>query len=288
MLQRYYRMGGVLFCVHVAEQWVWPDEGILADFRTDAPHPDEPMHICRLTVVDQLSEPQGVLCYQDPATQVFMDGDMHLRYKGSVESSLGGAYLRLLRGGNFTDAQILRSAIPQGITSRLVLSCLEAVHHITAAGGFILHASWICYRDRAILFTAPSGTGKSTQAALWERLRGAELINGDRAAVFVTEDGALVRGIPFCGSSGVRKNRTMPLAAVVYLTQAPETTIHRLGASQAFRRLWEGCSVNVWNPADMDRCTQAVSDVAQRIPVFHLACTPDESAVLALEQEGVL
>ncbi|WP_370839368.1 hypothetical protein [Intestinibacter bartlettii] len=35
-------------------------------------------------------------------------------------------------------------------------------------------------KDKGILFSAPSGTGKSTQADLWEKYENAEIINGDR------------------------------------------------------------------------------------------------------------
>lgn len=139
-----------------------------------------------------------------------------------------------------------------------------------------------------MLFTAPSGTGKSTQAQLWCDHRGAELINGDRIAV----GNGMIYGIPFCGSSTVAKNVTLPLAAVVYLSQAPTNTITRLRGVAAFRKLWEGCSVNVWDEEDMDRCSRAVMDTVAAVPVLHLACTPDERAVALLEQalkeEGVL
>ncbi len=46
------------------------------------------------------------------------------------------------------------------------------------------HCSYILHQNRAILFAAPSGTGKSTQAALWEKYRGAEIIIGDRGLLF--------------------------------------------------------------------------------------------------------
>ena len=42
-----------------------------------------------------------------------------------------------------------------------------------------LHSSYIIYHDKAILFTGPSGIGKTTQAELWRDYQGAEIINGD-------------------------------------------------------------------------------------------------------------
>lgn len=285
MEERFYRLAGLRFRVLGQKRWFTQENGILSEFV--APAGDYDVQ-CTLDVVEALSDPEGELCFQDPGSRVFRLSDGMLRYKGSVESTLDGAYIRILRRGNQSTVQLKKDAIPFGITSKVIISCLEAVHHLTAAGGFLLHASWIKVGEKAILFTGPSGVGKSTQAALWEQHREAMLVNGDRAAVFPVEGGAQVRGIPYCGSSGVTKNLTLPLAAVVCLSQAPQTSITRLTGIGAFRRLWGECCINIWNPEDIECCTQSVSDVVSRVPIFHLACTPDLSAVLALEQEGVL
>ena len=77
----------------------------------------------------------------------------------------------------------------------------------------------------------------------------------------------------------------VPLTAVVYLKQAPQTTIRRLRGAEAFRRVWEGVSVNVWDKNDVSMVMETVSRVIESVPVWHLACTPDESAVIALEQQ---
>jgi hypothetical protein len=180
--------------------------------------------------------------------QVFRSGDTEISYYGSVAPSLEEAYLRIRRQGTKSLVELKSSSFPKGITDDVILTCMQLLHRITQTGGFLLHASWIRYQGKAILFTGASGIGKSTQAALWRDHRGAELLNGDRAAVF----GDHAREIPFRGSSGVGLNRKTPLAAIVYLSQAPETTIVRLTGARAFRRLWEGCSVNIWNPADME------------------------------------
>jgi hypothetical protein len=242
---------------------------------------------CVLSIPEELSEPEGEHCYGSYSLQVFQAPGKEICYHGSSSPALEGAYLRIERQGQCCRIQLKASSIPKGITDDVILICMQLVHQITGAGGFLLHASWIRYGDRAILFTGPSGIGKSTQAALWEKHRGAELINGDRAAVFPTESGAQVRGIPYCGSSGVNRNQTMPLAAIVFLSQAPENTLTPLRGARAFRQIWEGCSVNLWNQDDIARATQAVVDTVSAVPVFHLACTPDERAVQLLEEEGI-
>ena len=77
----------------------------------------------------------------------------------------------------------------------------------------------------------------------------------------------------------------LPLEAIVYLGQAPVTTIRRMRGYEAFSRIWEGVSVNTWDKTDMELVSHVVQRIAQQVPVFHMPCTPDESAVDVLEQE---
>ena len=284
MTERFYELAGIRARVLLPKDCLVVSSGILADYVAEPGSWDLE---CVFSVVDTLSEPEGELIYHVPSRKIFRTPEAELRYRGSVAQSLEGAYMRIVRRGNRNEVQIKASAIPMGITDDVILSSMEPVHLIAETGGFLLHASWIQYQGKAILFTGPSGIGKSTQAALWERLRGAELINGDRVAVFPVPGGAQVRGIPYCGSSRVNKNRTMPLAAVVCLSQAPENRITRLRGTKAFRQIWEGCSVDLWNQSDISRGTQAVVDTVSAVPVFWLDCTPDERAVITLEKEGL-
>ena len=109
------------------------------------------------------------------------------------------------------------------------------------------------------------------------------MINGDRIMLRSGQYGWEAVGIPFCGSSGIRENRILPLAAVVALSQAPVTAVAPLTGVRAFRKIWEGCTLQTWNRQDVDRCAGYVEALLGSVPVFHLACTPDISAVEALE-----
>lgn len=152
-----------------------------------------------------------------------------------------------------------------------------------------VHASYICYNGHGILFTAPSGTGKSTQAELWRQHRGAEVINGDKAGIRVEEGHAMVYGVPFSGTSGICKNRTLPLRAIVVLSQAPVNRAVRLPASQAVAALYPNVFADQHVVEEQQMALSCVLDLVESVPVFSLACTPDVRAVEELEQalEGV-
>lgn len=276
-MERYYRFADISFRITGDEEAMYREDGVLAPFRV-AEQPFD--HETCFEIVDQLPQPHGESIFRGRMIQVFRQGQAQLTCMGILPD----VHTHIRRQGSRSTVQILRSQVPSGLKPRLVLNCLEAEHHIVRHGGFLLHSAFIRVWDKAILFTAPSGTGKSTQAELWRKFRGAEVINGDRAAVMPAEGAVMAYGIPYCGTSGISKNAKLPVAAIVCLSQAPQTKIESLIGLRAFRSLWEGCSINLWDREDVDLCIQSVQQVLRQIPVVHLACTPDESAVTALEE----
>lgn len=279
-MRRYYSFAGVDLELNIPDDLCYTEQRHLAPFVSG---PAEGAHRFYFDLVDALTPPSGVCVANEGGFRVYADGEDRLRYIGSVRNDWEQAYLRVSHRGREHHVQMKRAQYTDRIGVHTVLNCLSAEHLVAQAGGFILHSSYIESEGKGILFTAPSGTGKSTQADLWAALRGVEILNGDRAAVRVTGEGVQVCGVPFAGSSKFCADRTLPLAAVVYLKQAPRTTIRRLRGAEAFRRVWEGCSVNTWDRGDVELVSETVQKVLMTVPVFELACTPDESAILALE-----
>lgn len=273
---REYRFAGLEFRVEMEDSLMYRNEHRLAPFAVDTV--TDPHHF-RFEVVEQLPEPAGAMIANLPDLAVYALDGGHVRYIGS-----GSYALRAEHRGKDHFVQVKKNAFTGTIGTKTVLECMEAEHLIARNQGFLFHCSYIDHDGKAILFTAPSETGKSTQAELWKNLRGAEVINGDRAAVRLVDGQLLAEGIPFSGSSQYCKNRSLPIAAIVYLGQAPQTSIRRMRGYEAFSKIWEGVSVNTWDKVDMELVSYVVQQAAQRIPVFHLPCTPDESAVIALEQ----
>ncbi|MBE6919748.1 MAG: hypothetical protein E7469_08710 [Ruminococcaceae bacterium] len=275
-MEKYYRFAGVELSVSAPDEIMYEEDRHLAPFRTDCvtkPH--------RFTFqrVAELSAPEGKLLASEGALAVY-EG---VRYVNAIGGEWKSATLRAGHCGYDHAVEVKESVYPTGITAKTVLNAIMAEHLVLEQGGVVFHCSYIAHQGRAILFTAPSGTGKSTQAELWRKHRGAEIINGDRAAIRVTEDGVMACGIPFAGSSEYCRNETLSLAAIVYLAQAPQTTIRPLRGYESFRCIWEGCSVNTWDKADISRAADLVQRIVEEIPVYYLPCTPDESAVQALE-----
>lgn len=153
-------------------------------------------------------------------------------------------------------------------------------------GSLILHSSYIIYRGTAILFTAPSGTGKSTQADLWQKYRCAKIINGDRSLIRRNPENGLwmADGWPFSGSSPFCLNQSAPIRAIVYLSQQPYNRAERLNPAQAVGKLLSETTVNFWNGEYVGHIMNELEELAFQIPYYHLGCTAGEDAVECLEK----
>ena len=145
------------------------------------------------------------------------------------------------------------------------------------------HASCIRTELGGILFSGPSGIGKSTQAKLWCDHRGAELINGDRPILQRREGDFLAWGSPYAGSSMCHVNDAVPVSALVFLAQAKENRIRRMGGGEAFRHIYAGLTMYSWDRFFVERAVDLAMELASRVPCYELACLPDVSAVECLE-----
>lgn len=149
---------------------------------------------------------------------------------------------------------------------------------------FILHSSFVCWQEQGILFSAPSGTGKSTQADLWKKYEQADIYNGDRTVIRRIDGRYYGFGSPYAGSSGIYRNESAPIRAIVILSQAPFNRIERLRGKNTFLPLYRESLMNTWNPDYMQQISELIMDAAGAIPMYHLACRPDEGAVKLVKQ----
>lgn len=148
----------------------------------------------------------------------------------------------------------------------------------------ILHSSYTCTDGKALLFSAPSETGKSTQSALWEQYKGARTINGDRSLLYQKEGQWVADGWPVCGDSGICKKEAYPIQAVVMLRQAKENKAYRLKPMQAFQEIFSQITVNGWNREFQGKVMDLLERLIQDVPVYCLECNISKEAVECLYQ----
>lgn len=166
-----------------------------------------------------------------------------------------------------------------------IMELIGIEHTLCKHKTFMLHSSYINYNGDAILFSGPSGIGKSTQADLWKDFVGAEIINGDRTAISKNLGSWHAYGLPFAGSSKIYKNKTLPIKAVVILKQGKENCIRKAKSIEAFRALYSETTVNSWNKKDVETIIELVENFIKEVPIYVLSCLPNQEAVDLLKKE---
>ncbi len=149
----------------------------------------------------------------------------------------------------------------------------------------VLHGSMVKKDGEMIVFTAPCGTGKSTQADLWEKYADAEIVNGDKCLVQYKNGNIMAGGLIFSGSSAICKNLSAPLMAIVSLGQAKDNIIRKMTKSEAFITLMQGNYRSAMSEDASQKVTDVLEQICISIPMYKLDCLPDKSAVECLEKE---
>lgn len=152
--------------------------------------------------------------------------------------------------------------------------------------GIVFHASTIRYQDQGIMFTAPSGTGKSTQTRLWQERFGkqVQVLNDDTPAVRFLEDSPWVFGTPWSGSSNIHCNDRAPLSLIVILQQAEVNRVLELDQYQALTSLMPRCFLPYFSRSMLDLACNVIDKIVNVVPVIRLECRPDQEAVELVHQ----
>ena len=142
-----------------------------------------------------------------------------------------------------------------------------------------MHASVVDKGGNGIIFAGYSGVGKTTQAQLWQKYAGADIINGDKAFIRFTDGGFYAYGCPWKGSSPYCLNTKTALKGIVVLRQASDNKITKLDAKSAVELFMPHVFLPHWDTACLQSALDTLDALTREIPVWLLECRPDEAAV---------
>lgn len=147
--------------------------------------------------------------------------------------------------------------------------------------GLIIHSSTLKWNGKGIMFSAPSGTGKSTHVQLWQKYIGDQVIvlNDDTPAVRLVDGNPVVYGTPWAGSSNIHCNDSAPVAAIVILQQAPHNSIRLLSLQEAIVGLLPRTLLPYFYEDLMNIAMNVFEKIVSSVPVYLLQCRPDQEAV---------
>ena len=150
----------------------------------------------------------------------------------------------------------------------------------------VLHGSCIAYKGRAIIFSAPSGTGKSTHTELWKRYYPETIhINDDTPVLRLDHpDEVIACGSPWSGKTRLNTNISLPLAAIVFLEQGKENCISPLSKIDAIGRVLGEARKIPFRHAMM-KAADLCGMLLERVPVYRLSCDISREAVETVRKE---
>ena len=144
---------------------------------------------------------------------------------------------------------------------------------------FLMHGAVVAVQNKAWLFTAPSGTGKTTHIRLWlENIEGSYVVNGDKPLIYVGEK-VTVYGTPWAGKEGMQKNVGVELAGIVFLERGIKNHIKRESFSKSLPTLVQQSYRSV-NKADLEKTLNLLGRLGIKIPLYRLSCNMDKEAAL--------
>ncbi len=148
----------------------------------------------------------------------------------------------------------------------------------------LLHAASIDCNGKGVLFSAPSGTGKSTHVHLWKEKYGVQVLDGDVTACRLIDGIPYAYGLPWCGSSGEFLNNRLPLRAIIFLEQSACNNIEKLDITEAVVRLYARCFLYLGDEAMTVQVLKTLQSLAENADCYVLKCRPDYEAVELVKQ----
>ena len=143
----------------------------------------------------------------------------------------------------------------------------------------LFHGSVIAVDGQGFLFTAKSGTGKSTHTRLWRELLGdrAVMVNDDKPLLHISDEGTIAYGTPYNGKHHLGCNMSVRLKGICILTRGEKNSIKKITKAEAYSMLVQ----QIYRPADpvqMGRTLKLLDKLADVTGLYKLSCNMDIEA----------
>lgn len=185
------------------------------------------------------------------------------REKSAREDELAGIPVR-----QFADEYLETLAVYRKITEKLIDSDI-----------LLYHGSAIAIDGQGYLFTAKSGTGKSTHTRLLCEYLGnrAVMINDDKPLLTISENGVAIHGTPWMGKHGIGNNISVPLKAVCVVTRAEENHMIRVNPYEIYPMLLQQVHRPV-SEEGMQKTMKLIDRLMANVSFYKLGCNMSSDA----------
>jgi hypothetical protein len=144
---------------------------------------------------------------------------------------------------------------------------------------FLMHGAVVAVGDKAWMFTASSGTGKTTHINLWlKHIEGSYVVNGDKPLIHIGDE-VTVYGTPWAGKEGMQRNLGVDLCGIVILERGEKNLINRITFSEAMPMLIQQ-SYRPDEKSALEKALELIGKLGKRIPLYRLQCNMLPEAAL--------
>lgn len=205
------------------------------------------------------------------------------RYSGTADFSIRITRKDIEYEGNKSRNEDIKEGIPIRNFSDDYLETLAVYRKIADKmidyDTVLFHGSVIAVDGIGYLFTAKSGTGKSTHTRLWRELFGerAVMVNDDKPLIKVSENGIMVYGTPWDGKHRLSTNISVPLKAVCALERSEGNHIEKVTADSVYNMLVQQV-YRPQSPQKLLKTLQLIDVLSENVGLYRLGCNMDISA----------
>ena len=144
---------------------------------------------------------------------------------------------------------------------------------------FLMHGAVVAVGDKAWLFTAPSGTGKTTHINLWlKNIPGSYVVNGDKPLIHIGDE-CTVYGTPWAGKERMNRNVGVKLCGIVILNRGLNNIIEKVPMTQILPILIQQ-SYRPKTRIELEKTLSLLSRLGRKIPMYLLYCNMNDEAAL--------
>jgi hypothetical protein len=143
----------------------------------------------------------------------------------------------------------------------------------------LMHGALIEYEGDGFIFTAPSGTGKTTHIVLWRKYLGEKvvIVNGDKPELAIEDDSVVAYGTPWCGSEGWQVNKSVPLKGICFIRRGTENRIKEISPGEYIEHLIQQFYFDI-RSGEMPKVLEFINKIVERVPFYLLECDISEEA----------
>lgn len=162
------------------------------------------------------------------------------------------------------------------------------VARVCYLGGVMIHSSCIAYKNQAVLFSANSGTGKSTHTTLWKKVfkDDVQFINDDKPIIFMEDGIPYAYGTPWSGKTDLNNNLRCPVKGIVFIERGLKNEIREVSIKEILFNLFSNIIVPVEDKSLAKRVLEVYNKVLANTKVYKLKCNMDDEAAI-VSRDGI-